>query len=967
MNPEVAGPRNHLVIIQKWTVPKGVSVRRSGDTIVVPIGRTYYLRPWTWKTLHVPWKLDLERCQCTVSSALNQRNVMSSVLVEKSGSIRIQVYNCSEEVICLAARSLGVRIFGVKDFTLKGLSNEKPEEVNGIAEGGQREKIQGNSEAEVRRSLVRLFPKVFDLTEHPISAPMKALRVKGAELPGFDKVPPGGRQTNFRIDQQVRDRDIEELLARYEGLGYISRRRLNGSGFLSPIMPFRKPGRTDLRLVNDFRELNGYFQTQGRTQIDVRRLVDKVPADWKYFSVVDLKDGFFSMPLDQELRHLFEFQFGHRRWGYDRLPQGFSMSPILFSERIAHILDGTGAVCYVDDVIIGGTTPEEHHAILYVVFRRLARYGLKVNAEKAKFFRKKVKFLGYTLKNGKWSLSEYLEEKMAQIGEVRSRRELERHVGILSFARTHVPDVELALRPMRNWVKEAKTKTIEAARWQEITEGVKKTYRRCIRAQRELSLANGNFSRFQLYTDWTDHHTGYMLIGVDAVSGDKRLLDIGSHTLPMTASSFLGELDGIVCALKKTRRLRGNAHTTVFSDNRAVVDKLKTGAAVSDDVRVCRRLEYVLHNESATEYCFLPGTENTGADGLSRLHRKVEREDKVCPINQGESITKTERRRRVEHAHFGHWSADTTLQNAKMEFGIWPGMRQDVIDYVKQCPNCARSGRQQVRDNYSPEASDNVGQRVHLDYTGPFFDGSYLLVIVDAFSRFVQVSRTLHIGAAHAVRELRRWMDKLGPIQELCGDNASSWNSRFFRSWAEEHQIKLRLTPSYFHEGNSVAERAIQTLQGRIRRILNGSTEFWPEAVVAAEKAMNESWHSTIETCPQALALGIDRNGAMMTQVEQMDIWKRAVEAQGNAKRKERERFEWKHPRKSAGLKIGDRVLLRDPQSQSRALGKLNPRWRGIYVVRDRKSRTTWWISRSNSQENPILVHSSQVRIWSKV
>jgi len=69
----------------------------------------------------------------------------------------------------------------------------------------------------------------------------------------------------------------------------------------------------------------------------------------------------------------------------------------------------------------------------------------------------------------------------------------------------------------------------------------------------------------------------------------------------MTTPRYLGELNGIVIALKKTRRLRGNVVTTVLSYNCGVIEKLRRGAAVSDDVRVCRRIDYILHNEANAE------------------------------------------------------------------------------------------------------------------------------------------------------------------------------------------------------------------------------------------------------------------------------------------------------------------------------------------------------------------------------
>jgi len=882
---------------------------------------------------------------------------MSSVVIDKSGSIRLQIYNCRNEVTCLAARTLGVRIFGKVTYEIQQMPNEDVDHIRTVRRG-----VFGTTEVEIKRSLLHNFPTVFDLSEHPITPAMKSLRIKESELPQHRLLAAGGQQCTFRIDQQVRDRDIEEVLQRYEKLGYISRAKLNDKIFLSPLMPFSKPGKTDIRVVNDFRELNGYFPTHGRTQIDVRRVIEKVPCCWKFFSVIDLKDGFFSVPLDLSVRHLFGFQFSHRRWVYNRLPQGFSFSPIFFSERVAQIIEGTSAINFADDLIIGGQTPEEHNENLFSVFRRLQKFGLKINSEKAKLFRREISFLRYSLKDGQWSLSDYLVEKSKQLGETRSRRELERHIGILSFARSHVPDVELFLRPLRRHLAEAKAGRLSPKEWVVISDRVRDVYRSCLNCHLPLSLANDRFSQFLLFTDWTDFHVGYMLFGVSAESGTEKLIDLGSHVMAETTSSFLGELNGIITALKKTKRLRGYVPTTVYSDNCSVVDKLKKGAAISDDVRVCRRLEYILHNEANAQFRFLPGTENTGADALSRLKLRAKAMGKITAVQGPIRPEATEIERRLRQAHFGHWSVETTLQNAKMEFGGWPGMKTDVKQFVDRCRNCAFSGHPQIRDNFSDEIVDTVGQRVHLDYTGPFFDGSHILVIVDSFSRWIQVSRTQHLGAAHAIKELKKWMNKFGQIEELCSDNASSWNSLPFVRFAADYQVKLRLTPSHYHQGNAVAERSIQTLQNRIRRMLNGSEDRWPEVIDAAAQAMNDSWHSAIENCPSALALGRDRNGNLIPEAEFRDILQTAKESSRKAKDREIDRFQWKHPRRSEPFKVGDVVLKWDALHLTRRLKKLSPHWIGPFIIHAQRSRSTWVLVNEQAKSTAILAHSSQIR-----
>ena len=344
---------------------------------------------------------------------------------------------------------------------------------------------------------------------------------------------------------------------------------------------------------------------------------------------------------------------------------------------------------------------------------------------------------------------------------------------------------------------------------------------------------------------------------------------------------------------------------------------------------------------------------------LSRL-KKHKSNHRICAT---EELAASEIRRRIEKAHFGHWSAEATYQNAKMEWGTWPRMRQQIEEFVKRCPNCAFSGATQARDGPNEEVMTRVGQRVHLDFAGPYFDRSYILIVVDEASRFVVTRRTFETGASVATEELDRWIQRMGPVVTICGDDAAQWRSRFFRGWAANKGIEIRLNPGYYHQGNAICERAIQTLQERIRRILNGSQNQWPEAIEAATYALNESWHSSIRTCPQALALGNDRNGVMISEEQRARLWEEAVQEQTALKKKEAERFQWKHPFLSRPLKLGDKVLRRDPVWLSRPLKKLSPKWIGPYTIRGRKSRTIWWISRDR-EARQTAAHSSQLRLF---
>jgi len=112
-----------------------------------------------------------------------------------------------------------------------------------------------------------------------------------------------------------------------------------------------------------------------------------------------------------------------------------------------------------------------------------------------------------------------------QLGEVRSRRDLERHIGVLLFARTHIPDIELFLRPMREHLSKAKVERLSEKEWGLISKRVRDTYKSCLDCHQSLSLIRDRFSRFLLFTDWTDFHVGYMLFVVSTETGMRKLLD----------------------------------------------------------------------------------------------------------------------------------------------------------------------------------------------------------------------------------------------------------------------------------------------------------------------------------------------------------------------------------------------------------------------------------------------------------
>ena len=136
----------------------------------------------------------------------------------------------------------------------------------------------------------------------------------------------------------------------------------------------------------------------------------------KWFTVFDLKDTFFCIPLAKESQHLFAFkredpEERHQPMTWTILPQGFKDSPDQFRQALSQDLLGldlgaNGKILqYIDDLLI--CSPDEKNAQHYAiqVFKFLAERGYKVSRAKAQMVKTKVTYLGVQITHGSRRLS----------------------------------------------------------------------------------------------------------------------------------------------------------------------------------------------------------------------------------------------------------------------------------------------------------------------------------------------------------------------------------------------------------------------------------------------------------------------------------------------------------------------------------------------------------------------------------
>jgi hypothetical protein len=165
--------------------------------------------------------------------------------------------------------------------------------------------------------------------------------------------------------------------------------------------------------------------------------------------------------------------------------------------------------------------------------------------------------------------------------------------------------------------------------------------------------------------------------------------------------------------------------------------------------------------------------------------------------------------------HEGHPGVCSMRELAKF-YAWWPHIDEDINHYVAACGAC-QQGR--PREPEVPLCSWNVPSepwsRVHLDFAGPF-EGFMWLLIIDAYTKWLEVVRMKSTTAAATCGKLREVFARYGVPRTLVSDNGPQWISEEFKQFCTSNSITQVLSTPYHPKTNGLAERAVRTFKERM-------------------------------------------------------------------------------------------------------------------------------------------------------
>jgi hypothetical protein len=177
----------------------------------------------------------------------------------------------------------------------------------------------------------------------------------------------------------------------------------------------------------------------------------------KYISTIDLRSGYWQVPLEEASRAACSFLFNGRNYYFTRMPFGLNVSGSEFQKCMDFVLGPAVrefVTIYVDDIIIMSGTLDEHKDHLRQVFDRFRTHNVTVNLEKSKFFQPEVKFLGHIISTDGIRMDPEKVDAVMKFRPPRNKNEVQTYLGFLNFYRKYIKGfVDIMFNKYRDYTK----------------------------------------------------------------------------------------------------------------------------------------------------------------------------------------------------------------------------------------------------------------------------------------------------------------------------------------------------------------------------------------------------------------------------------------------------------------------------------------------------------------------------------
>ena len=215
----------------------------------------------------------------------------------------------------------------------------------------------------------------------------------------------------------------------------------------------------NVRLCIDPKPLNNALK---RNHYPLPTIEDVLPllTDSKVFKVLDARNGFWHVQLDDQSSYLTTFSTPWGRYRWLRMPFGITSAPEEFQRRMDIALEGLdGTKAIADDILVfgTGTTQEEaeknHNERLKAVLARCWQKGVKLNKEKMQFKQQKVAYMDHVITSEGLQADPNKIEAIVNMPTPTDKEAVQQLLGMTNYVQRFAPGLVDITKPLRDLIK----------------------------------------------------------------------------------------------------------------------------------------------------------------------------------------------------------------------------------------------------------------------------------------------------------------------------------------------------------------------------------------------------------------------------------------------------------------------------------------------------------------------------------
>ena len=750
--------------------------------------------------------------------------------------------------------------------------------------------VSGNGPCLLGRDLISIL-NITSLATNVVSDSQEKFKLKFPELfaPGL------GTLKNQTFSLTV-DPNIPPKFCKFRTVPYALRAkvedeldRLVAEGIISPV-PF---SRWAAAIVNVIKS-DGSIRICGDYKLTVNKAakVDSYPiprledlfsclSGNKLFTKLDMTQAYAQLKLSEESKPYTVINTHKGLFQYNRLCFGVSAAPAIFQRAMEQLLCGLpGVVCYLDDILIAGSSVKQHEERVCAVLTRLQDNGLKCKISKCSFGMSEVSYLGYRIGERGILPESGKVTAIAKAPIPTNVKSLQSFLGTMNFYRRFLKNISSVTEPLNKLLRKG-----EPWKWSK-EQQVAFDRAKELLVQSDALVLYDPSKPLTIISDSSSYGIGAVLCHL--IDGDERPICFASRTLndaERNYSQLEKEALAIIFAIKRFHNFVYGRQFKIITDHKPLLGLFSCNKSIPvmasgriqrwalilqaytfdlqhrsglllgtadclsrlplaqtcDNIPVLgewKELVNFLDSSPVTASCVASHTRTDKL--LSKVYRSCEvgwtttppeadlkpyyiRKDELsieagCLLWGYRIIIPSNLRGSIlNELHSGHIGA-SRMKGLARNYFWWPGLDGEIERLVRECTTCLEQRSLPPKAALHPwDWPSQPWHRIHIDYAGPV-NNKYFLIVVDAFSKWTNIYVTPSPTSAETVKFLRSAFATFGIPVSVVSDNGTCFTSEEFKTFMHMNGIRHTTSAVNKPSTNGLAERMVQTFKHALKK-----------------------------------------------------------------------------------------------------------------------------------------------------